>query len=217
MPKNTHYVYKLINPLTEEFYIGVRSCNGSADDDSYMGSMYTWKVDKGILVKIIIDDTFRTRLEANAREKELISENISNRLNRNYHIPQVGFCWLGATMNENHRKKLSESKRKLYIDNPNIIQKNIDTQKNRWTDEMRKQWSTKMKQINSTVEYRNKQIHSASDKVKKVVQLSKNGEFIRDYDSINDAARQLHIDKTCISRCCNGRYKTAFGYVWKFK
>ena len=36
------------------------------------------------------------------------------------------------------------------------------------------------------------------------------------YDCINECARQLNIDKCCISRVCNGKSKKAGGYTFRF-
>ena len=55
--KQTHYTYKLTHKNTSEYYIGSRTCNGSAYDDvSYMGSMVSWKVNKTHLIKEILND-----------------------------------------------------------------------------------------------------------------------------------------------------------------
>ena len=213
----THYVYELRHPITNEFYIGVRSCIGDSNTDDYMGSMATWDIDKSILIKTIIDDTFKTRKQANIKEVELLKEHIDNPLNRNYHIPSIGFCCLGIKRSAEYKKKLSEIKKHQYSFNPKMLENNRIAQKNRWNNELKNEWSLKMTSINSTKEYRNKQMESASDKVKPVLQFDKNGEFIKEYSIIHEAARQLDIDKTCISRNCNGKYKSAFGYVWKFK
>jgi len=213
----THYVYELRHPITDEFYIGVRSCNKDSLSDNYMGSMATWNVDKSILVKTIIDDTFKTRKEANIKEVQLLKENIDNPLNRNYHIPSIGFCCLGIKRSTEYKNKLSKIKKHQYSSNPKMLENNRIAQKNRWSTELKNAWSEKMTSINSTKEYRNKQIQSASDKVKPVLQFDKNGQFIKEYSSIHEAARELDIDKTCISRNCNGKYKSAFGYIWKFK
>jgi hypothetical protein len=215
--KITHYVYELKHKITNEFYIGVRSCYGDSNNDNYMGSMKTWDVDKSMLVKTIINDKFETRKEANIKEIELLKENINHPLNRNYHIPTHGFCCFGTRHSDTHKRKLSELKLNKYKLNPQMLENNRIAQKNRWTNELKYEWSVKMTSINSTKEYRNKQIQSATNKVKYVLQFNKNGEFIKEYNSINEAARQLNVDKTCISRNCNGKYKSAFGYVWKFK
>lgn len=52
--------------------------------------------------------------------------------------------------------------------------------------------------------------------IKPILQLTPNGELIKKWGSSTDAAENLHIHKTCISECCNGKQKTAGGYVWGF-
>ena len=52
---------------------------------------------------------------------------------------------------------------------------------------------------------------------KKVVQSSRDLEFIASYDSVKQAATLLNINASHISECCKGSYKTAGGYVWKYK
>ena len=37
-----HYVYKIINIITNEYYIGVRSCKCNIEEDKYMGSSTIW-------------------------------------------------------------------------------------------------------------------------------------------------------------------------------
>ena len=52
--------------------------------------------------------------------------------------------------------------------------------------------------------------------VKAVCQYTKKGEFVKKYASIKDAAESLGIPKAApeISNCCNGKLKTARGFVW---
>ena len=56
--------------------------------------------------------------------------------------------------------------------------------------------------------------HPASKMVK---QYTKEGIFIRCWDCISDIERELNIKVTHITACCNGRQKTAGGYIWKRK
>ena len=51
---------------------------------------------------------------------------------------------------------------------------------------------------------------------KKVRKFTKEGDFICEYPSIQEALRQLGIKSNHISCCCNGKRKTAHGYVWRF-
>lgn len=54
--------------------------------------------------------------------------------------------------------------------------------------------------------------HPAS---KVVYQYDLLGNFIKKWDCISDAQRCLNIIVTHITACCNGRQKTAGGYIWK--
>lgn len=55
---------------------------------------------------------------------------------------------------------------------------------------------------------------------KKVLQYDRNGNFVREYPSIHEAARQLgkesvHGEQN-ISICARGKTGKAYGYIWKF-
>lgn len=52
---------------------------------------------------------------------------------------------------------------------------------------------------------------------KKVLQFSKDGGFIAEYKSAVEANKKTGVNKLCISFCCNGKYKSAGGFIWKFK
>lgn len=50
---------------------------------------------------------------------------------------------------------------------------------------------------------------------KRVVQKTKKGAIVNEFISVNEAFRETHIRH--ISEVCNGKRKTAGGYVWQFK
>ena len=54
-------------------------------------------------------------------------------------------------------------------------------------------------------------------KSKPILQLSLDGVFINEFYSSYEAQRQLDISESSINQCCNGKRKTAGGYIWKFK
>lgn len=53
--------------------------------------------------------------------------------------------------------------------------------------------------------------------IKQVVQFSNTGEFIKEWDSIASASKELKIGGNGIVTCCKGKYKTAGGFIWKYK
>lgn len=47
-----------------------------------------------------------------------------------------------------------------------------------------------------------------------VIQISKDGNVLNEYDSIREAGRITNISNQSISACVNGKRKTAGGYLW---
>lgn len=49
-----------------------------------------------------------------------------------------------------------------------------------------------------------------------IVQLTKDGDFIKEWRSATDAANSLKGERTSIVICLKGRTKTALGYKWRY-
>lgn len=49
-----------------------------------------------------------------------------------------------------------------------------------------------------------------------ILQFTKDGEFVRKWDSSIQVERELGIDNSGIIRCCKGKYKSAGGFVWGY-
>lgn len=41
-------------------------------------------------------------------------------------------------------------------------------------------------------------------------------ELSKEFSSAHEAARQLGLSQSGITRCCNGKYKTCGGYTWRY-
>ena len=52
--------------------------------------------------------------------------------------------------------------------------------------------------------------------LKKILQFTKSGEFVREWPSIREASKQLKINCSNICSCCNGIRKSAGSFVWKY-
>ena len=52
---------------------------------------------------------------------------------------------------------------------------------------------------------------------KPVLQFDLNDSFIKEYPSLIQAYRETGFSFQNISKCCNGKQKTAYGYKWKYK
>ena len=55
------------------------------------------------------------------------------------------------------------------------------------------------------------------DKSRPVKQFTKDGVFIKEYPSMHEVERQTGFYYSHIGKCCKGRYKQAYGYIWRYK
>lgn len=62
-----------------------------------------------------------------------------------------------------------------------------------------------------------KNLSKIKKKNRSVLQFSVEGNLIKQWSSINDAAFSLKIDNSSISKACRGKSKTAGGYIWKYE
>ena len=96
-----HYVYKIKDYETQEYYFGSRSCECAPENDDYMGSMCTWAKEEGYSperhVKEIVCQDFSDRSEAIEYEASIIRKHWKDVLNKNYVIPGQNnvFCAYG--------------------------------------------------------------------------------------------------------------------------
>lgn len=54
------------------------------------------------------------------------------------------------------------------------------------------------------------------DMSKRVQAFNKQGNLVYDFPSAHEAKRQLGFANSNISACCLGKYKSAYGYIWKY-
>ena len=54
------------------------------------------------------------------------------------------------------------------------------------------------------------------NKPKKIEQLSLDNKYIKTFKSIHDASRALNKPRQAISDCLNHKYKTAYGFKWRY-
>ena len=52
---------------------------------------------------------------------------------------------------------------------------------------------------------------------KPVLQFTLDGEFLREWPSTREIERQLGFDSSAVGRCCLGKQKTSYGFLWMYK
>ena len=75
------------------------------------------------------------------------------------------------------------------------------------------EWMTRRDNINYGT--RNERVGDSQSKP--IFQYSKSGDFIREWKSAHEAKRVLGIDNSYIIKCCKGKYKSAYGFIWRYK
>lgn len=66
------------------------------------------------------------------------------------------------------------------------------------------------------IAYQNR-IRKSNNTGKPITQLTIEGIFVSDWNSMNEAAIKLNIQRGDIRLCCQGARKSAGGYIWKYK
>lgn len=52
---------------------------------------------------------------------------------------------------------------------------------------------------------------------KKVIQFSLNGKKLKEWTTVGEIFRELGFDKSAILRCCKGKQKKSYHFIWKFE
>lgn len=172
-----------------------------------------------------------TKSEADNFEKLLIEKLNTMSANGGYNCKEGG---TGGSFSEETLRKMSEShkgvkqseetKRKRF---EKISGENNYNYGKHLPEETRKKISETLKGNTISESTRKKLSDSMKGKylgansscAKKIVQYDMQGNFIKIWDSISDAARALNLSIASIARCCNnidGHWKTAGGYIWRF-
>ena len=198
-----HYVYKITEKTTNEFYYGIRSCKCEPIEDSYMGSMVSWKPNKNNLIKEILSE-FNDREDASEFEKLIISENIKNPLNRNYHTGS-GMSFYGKLHTDDVKEKIATTLNGRHVgsDNPfygrkhkpETIKKIKEASTGRTHSEESKNKMSKIALELDRSEYnlnRKKVLHIETGIV---------------YNSIYMAAKELGMCRTTIRKYMNDKFK----------
>ena len=68
---------------------------------------------------------------------------------------------------------------------------------------------------NSNYGTRNERVAKAQSK--EVIQFNLDGTFVKEWPSTMEVQRELGFAQTNISKCCLGKRKQAYGFIWKYK
>lgn len=228
--KKEYCVYVHTNKTNGKRYVGItrrdvkeRWRKGSTyryNDHFYRSIMkYGWD---GFEHEVLF--TGLTKAEADEMERCLIRLWECTDSNKGYNIA------LGGDGHESYspqtRRKMSESA-KLRNKDPEKFNRICEGNRERWNDKDEHiKVSNGLKNYYADNPERRKEIseerrqffaeHPEKKKVRPVIQLSKIGEIIKTWNSMTEAAKQFGTSPQNISAVCNGRRRSAGGYIWRY-
>jgi group I intron endonuclease len=121
-------------------------------------------------------------------------------------IPNNGF--LGKTHSKETKDLISKSKKGLGIGYANPMFGKTGTNHHNYGKKMPQNGKSGVENWN---------YGKPSVNRKKVQQFDLDGKLLFEFESLKDACQILNIHKTYISGCCNGKFKKAKGFIFKYK
>lgn len=199
----------------EQYWIGYYKCNhakyrqgynvtdggeGAYSNQNVKGRI---QINNGEIQKMIYPNEF-PKYKDHGFVKGMLPQNIE-KCNKNREMPSGENHWAyGRKISEEHKKIISEANKgkTSWIKGKHWDEKHKELFKKLSTGRKRS-----VKSINKTI----------LGKQKGVVQYSRKGEKISEYRSGVEAEKETSINRSHISQCCNGKRKSAGGYIWRFK
>ena len=230
------YVYRHIRlDKNQPFYIGIGTSEYYNRAYRHKNRSDLWKriaQKGGYEVEILMDNL--TWEQACEKEKEFIK--LYGRIDLNTgclaNMTDGGDGAINAIITEEHRRAVAEAnKRRVYTEED---RKKISLRHTgrKHSEESKKNISYALKNSEKHKQsiLINSQKHKGfkhSDSTKKrlsqikstkpIVQFDMDGNYIRDWSSAKEVQRCTGMSQGNVSRCCNGEYKQAYGYIWKYK
>lgn len=81
------------------------------------------------------------------------------------------------------------------------------------------EWCNREHNLNhgSRNERARKTLTNRKDLSKPILQFSKTGKLIRKWTSVREVERELGFNEGNISSCCNGKYNSSYGFIWRYE
>lgn len=246
MSQFTGYIYKIMNKINNNFYIGQTKTSINKRYVNHKSEARRTKIDTPLYramrkygvenfeVSSIIEIKTNTKEELYEMLNEL-EMNYIEKLKPAYNAAPGGLGHTGVQWTEERKenfKKLMSGEK-----NPNFGKSLSEETRKKLSDklkgrviseETRKKTSQTMKGVPKTDETRKKMKESASKRMnimpsgkehhrsKSVIQYDLVGNFIKEHESIHKAAKELSIQPNGICLNCKGKLKTTGGYIFKY-
>jgi group I intron endonuclease len=197
-------VYKITNTINNKFYIGSTCCFLSRKHHHFNNLLHNKHANKYLQKSYnkYKKENFKFEILVKCpKEYNLKMEQwFINNMKPNYNMQKIAGSNLGIKFSKEHRLKIG-------LSNKGIIR----------SEELKKTWSViKKKNIN------HEHINFITTKAKlvnckKIIQYSKEGIFIKEYNSLSEAAIAINGDVSTITKVCKNKLSTHRNFIFKYK
>lgn len=198
-----HQLYKITNKKNGKYYIGVHT--GDIFKDDYWGSGVVLKESIQKYGKDVFERVVLVQLNNKKEIYILESQIVNDEFVKNPMTYNIALGGIGGDNGSIVNKKISE---KMKGPNHMYYGKKRPNHSN-WLKE-----NSPMRGKTHTLETIDK-MRVNHPHTKQVLQYTKDGEFIKEWDSANRAKTELQIDG--VHKAAQGYRKTAGGFIWKYK
>jgi group I intron endonuclease len=228
----TSGIYKIINLTDKKIYIG-STINLHKRFIEHFNSLrnnkhHNQKLQRSVNKYSINNFVFETIEECIVNKLQEREQYYMDLLKPYYNILKIarssrGYRHSPKVVNESRKRakerwrNFSEEERAKEIRRLGEIRKN-----NKYTEETRRKMSEGAKKSRcweKSLPTRKKMMQDGNYKLRDIpiVQFDRKMNFITEYPSIKSAAKVLSADDGTICKCCKGKRKTAYNYIWKYK
>jgi group I intron endonuclease len=140
-------------------------------------------------------------------EKEIYYIKKYDSVEKGLNVSRGGYYFWEVNLGKKHKKSTIVKMKEYWAENA----------KSRSKETIEKISKTKRENPRETTPEMIKMYRDTSTLKKAILQYDLGGNFIAEYESINEASRKLNIRNDGISACLRKKQKTAYGYIWKYK
>ena len=149
--------------------------------------------------------------EACKKEIELIDKYKTMNNNYGYNLCEGGNLTLGYHHTEKSKEKMSNKRKGMYVGKNNPMYGKSEILAPMYGKHLTEEHKRKISEAK-----KGKTNYHTITLYKKVDQYDLDGNFIKSWESISKAEKELNLKGTHISKVCRGRGKTTGGYVFKY-